>query len=171
MCCLNWAVWSQVLKPYYLEVVFFDVGQGDAAFVRCPNGRTLIIDGGEANPYYDYGQRVLLPFLRQRHINRIDIVIASHPHSDHVGGLVSLLTAIEVGHAGQYYDSHTMQLLATLIHQHDIQYHAVTAGDSLIGLGGVAALVLHPGPAFDAPTAEAPYGLNNGSIVLRLQYG
>jgi competence protein ComEC len=171
---LNWAVWSQALKRHDLEVVFFDVGQGDGAFVRCPNGRTLIIDGGEANPYFDYGQRVLLPFLRQRNIGRVDVVVASHPHSDHVGGLVSLLEAVEVGHyldAGQQYDLGTTRQLAALIRRRGIRYHAVAARDSLAGLGGVGALVLHPGPGFVEAAGEAPHGLNNGSVVLRLDYG
>lgn len=69
------------------EVVFLDVGQGDAIFARLPGGRTVLVDGGPAGA----GERVVGPFLRHRGAGRLDTVFVSHVHDDHVGGLIELL--------------------------------------------------------------------------------
>ena len=109
---LNVAVWTYALRSRDLEIVFLDVGQGDAAFVRFPDGKTMVVDGGERSAYFDCGEQVLLPFLRYMGVRRVDVVVASHSHNDHIGGLVALLEQMEVGHflgSGQVYDSWTAQ--------------------------------------------------------------
>ncbi len=170
----NLSLWSSQLRESRLQITFLDVGQGDGAFVEFPNGRTMIVDGGIRTSHFDYGERVLVPFLRHRSVRRIDMVVASHPHSDHIGGLVYLLENVEVDHfidSGQAYDSWTSGRLRELIRTKKIHYHRVAAGDSLVGLGGVGALVLHPTSAFVKATGESPHDLNNGSVVLRLEAG
>ncbi len=171
---LNVTAWNQVLKPRDLEVVFLDVGQGDGAFLRFPSGKTMVVDAGARSARFDYGARVLLPFLRYYGVDRIDVVVASHPHNDHIGGLVALLEEVEVGHyldSGQTYDSWTARRLRQLIREKGICYHQVAAGDTLVGLGGVGGMVLHPTGAFVDPQGASPHNLNNGSVVLRLSYG
>jgi competence protein ComEC len=170
---LNISVWNHVFRSRNLEVIFLDMGQGDAAFLRFPDGKTMVVDGGHRSPEYDHGARVLLPFLRQHNIRRVDVVVASHPHSDHIGGLVALLEEIEVGHyidSGQQYDSWTAGRLRQLITKKNIRYQRVAAGDSLLGLGGVGGLVLHPTPVFVDSAGTSPHGLNNGSVVFKLSY-
>ena len=171
---LNIAVWTYALRSRDLEVVFLDVGQGDAAFVRFPDGKTMVVDGGERNAYFDCGEQVLLPFLRYMGVRRVDVVLASHSHNDHIGGLVTLLEQMEVGYfldSGQVYDSWTAQRLQELIDERNVRYYRVAAGDSLAGLGGVAGLVLHPTTAFVDADGNVPFGLNNGSVVFSLQHG
>jgi len=171
---LNFMLWGHVYSRRDLRAVFLDVGQGDAAFLRFPNGRTMVVDGGYRSPEYDYGTRVLVPFLRHSNIRRIDVVVASHPHSDHIGGLVALLEQVEVEHyidSGQEYDSWTARRLKQLIAEKKIIYHRVAAGDSLAGLGGVGGLIMHPTPVFVDSAGASPHGLNNGSVVLKLTYG
>ena len=85
--------WSQALeRDDRLHVTFFDVGQGDAVFIETPHGRQVVVDGGadalaltrllgERMPFYD------------RHI---DIVAATHPHGDHIGGLTQVLERYDV---------------------------------------------------------------------------
>lgn len=170
----NLALWPRLLTGARLEVVFLDVAQGDSAFLRFPHGRTMIIDAGIRGRRMDFGERVVVPFLRQRGIGRIDVVVASHPHSDHIGGLVYLLEQLEVGHyldSGQRYDTWTANRIHELIARKGIDYHRVAAGDSLVGLGGVGGLILHPTTTFVTEDGNSPYGLNNGSVVLRLEYG
>jgi len=170
----NVAVWSHLLRGRQLEVVFLDVGQGDAAFLRFPNGRTMVIDGGNRSFYFDYGERVLVPFLRHENVTRVDIVVASHPHSDHIGGLVFLLEEMEIGHfvdSGQASSSWAAGRLRELVQERGIHYHRVAAGDTLIGLGGVGGLVLHPTSQFVDAEGRSPHGLNNGSAVVRFTYG
>ena len=171
---LNVAVWTYALRPRDLEIVFLDVGQGDAAFVRFPNGKTMVVDGGKRNEYFDCGEQVLLPFLRYMGVRRVDVVVASHSHNDHIGGLVALLEQMEVGYfldSGQVYDSWTAQRLQELIDERNVRYYRVAAGDSLAGLGGVAGLVLHPTAAFVDADGNTPFGLNSGSVVFSLQHG
>jgi len=70
-----------------VEVTFLAVGQGDAAFIVLPGGRTMLVDGGPPGA----GERLIGPFLRHRGIGRVDWIVATHLHDDHVGGLVELL--------------------------------------------------------------------------------
>lgn len=170
----NLALWPPLLRPPRLEVVFLDVGQGDGAFVQLPHGGTMIIDAGMRTRTMDAGQRTVVPFLRHRGIGRVDVVVASHPHSDHIGGLLHLLQNVEVGHyvdSGQRYDTWTARRIHELIRDRGITYHRVAAGDSLAGLGGAGGLVLHPTRAFVGTDGGSPEGLNNGSVVLRLDFG
>ena len=144
LCGLNVAGWSHVLRERELEIVFLDVGQGDAAFVRFPDGKTMVIDGGERSDRFAYGDWVLVPFLRHMGVGKVDVVVVSHPHNDHIGGLVALLEQVEVEHfvdGGQSYDSWTATRLRQLVAERGVRYHRVAAGDSLAGLGGVGGLV------------------------------
>lgn len=71
-----------------LEVVFFDVGQGDAALVEHPDGTRWLIDGGRSDR--------LVPALRRRGVRRLDLVVASHGDADHAGGLHAVLEDLDV---------------------------------------------------------------------------
>jgi competence protein ComEC len=167
-------VWSGRLEgPRGLDVVVLDVGQGDAMFLEFPNGRTMLVDGGNRAPGVDAGRQVILPFLRSRGITHLDVLIASHPHSDHIGGLVSVLETTPVGHyldSGQHHDSWTARRIRELLKDRGVAYAELAAGDSLAGLGGVGAVVLHPTAPFVSRSAGAPQGVNNGSVVLVLDY-
>ena len=102
------------------------------------------------------------------------MVVVSHPHNDHNGGLVALLEQVEVEHfvdGGQSYDSWTATRLRQLVAERGVRYHRVAAGDSLAGLGGVGGLVLHPNADHVDSSGASPHGLNNGSVALRLDYG
>ena len=91
----------------YGLVRFFDVGQGDAALVRTPEGKVLLIDAGpiplvrgeawrKTQKSFDTGRDVLAPLLREMGVHTIDALIASHQDTDHVGGMAALLTRFPV---------------------------------------------------------------------------
>ncbi len=81
-----------------LEVTFLSVGQGDSTFVRFPRGATMLIDaGGEVSMRPDPGARVVAPFLRSKGVSQLDVMVASHPHPDHIGGLPAVLQRFPVG--------------------------------------------------------------------------
>lgn len=150
-------VFAQAL-PDTLQVHFMDVGQGDSILIQTPDGATALIDGG-----YDNG--LALAYLQQQGIQRLDAVIASHPHADHIGGLIEVMQAIPVdgmwtsgaSHTTSYYE----RFLDTVDRQR-IPYFEVGQGDT-IPLGDLSLEVLH---------AQRRSGnLNNTSLVLRLQYG
>lgn len=81
-----------------LRVTFLDVGQGDAIVAELPQGGVMVVDAGLASSTgADLGERVVVPFLRRRGYRRIDLVVASHPHPDHTGGLAAVLRSFPVG--------------------------------------------------------------------------
>lgn len=68
-----------------LNVCFVDVGQGDCTLIKTPKNKTILVDSGEGNfEKYDYGKNVVLPYLLDRRINKLDYIIISHFDSDHV---------------------------------------------------------------------------------------
>lgn len=70
--------------PHDLEIYFIDVGQGDSTLIVTPNDKTILIDGGGSSTY-DVGKNILVPYLLDRKIKKIDYVIVSHFDQDHVG--------------------------------------------------------------------------------------
>ncbi|MFQ6093110.1 MAG: DNA internalization-related competence protein ComEC/Rec2 [bacterium] len=172
----NLWVWSHALSgdQSKLTVVFLDVGHGDAIFIRSPGGRTMLIDGGRKSRYFDCGERVIRPFLRHSGIRKIDTVLLTHPHSDHLGGLLTVIQNFHIGkvidcglnHRSSLYDQYF-----ELIEQKGIPRGVIRAGDTIEGFHPVSLRVLHPTDEYVTPKGWAPYGLNNGSAVLRLDYG
>lgn len=97
-------LWGLNLSPFRspgLVVTYLDVGQGAAALVEAPCGTTILIDGGGDPPHRGdpgrTGEMVLLPFLRREGVRFIDLVVVSHPHEDHFGGMLPLVEEIPVG--------------------------------------------------------------------------
>ncbi len=87
--------------PKPIEITFLDVGQGDGAFIRTTQGTKVLIDGGGreagSKSSFDIGKSVMVPFILDTGTKSIDIVIASHGHSDHTEGLEAVLEEIKVG--------------------------------------------------------------------------
>ncbi|HEV2148658.1 MAG TPA: DNA internalization-related competence protein ComEC/Rec2, partial [Longimicrobiaceae bacterium] len=80
-----------------VEVHFIDVGQGDAVAIRTPADRWILVDAGPRDEGWDAGERRVLPFLRARGVRRLEALVLTHPHADHVGGAPAVLNALEVG--------------------------------------------------------------------------
>lgn len=84
---------SDLLKDKKLSVCAIDVGQGDAILVKFPEGAIALIDAGNVTPYFDNGERIILPLLEYLGIDKIDYGFVSHIDSDHYAGFVSLVNA------------------------------------------------------------------------------
>lgn len=79
------------------QINFIDVGQGDCTYIKTFLGKNIIIDGGEGNTEkYDYGENVVLPYLLDRRVKKIDYLIISHADSDHIGGLFAIIENIKI---------------------------------------------------------------------------
>lgn len=142
----------------------------------------MVIDGGGVNDETrpddgaDVGERVVVPYLHTRGINRVDVLVLTHPHGDHVGGLPAVLREEPVGVVldGTVLPCPTpayQAFLASVKSRHLTYQHAALGMRLDLG-DGVTAAVLNP------PAAGTPYGLNpdnstvnNYSVVLRLTYG
>ena len=168
--CLVAILLSPIWPTDKLEVTFLDVGQGDSALVRVPSGQAVLIDaGGSGNPSYDPGRRVVLPFLRRLGVAKIDVVVATHPHADHVGGLAALIREVKVGelwlcwHAEENAWVDGLQTLAT-------QFHIPIRRPRPIRFGGTEITPLWP--AGDPSACADPlHSTNDNSIVIQMRYG
>ena len=163
--------WSEALnRDDHLHVVFFDVGQGDAIFIETPGGRQMVVDGG-ADP-------LLMTRLlgeRMRFYDRhIDIVAATHPHGDHIGGLAQVLERYDVGAVLERrveYDSGAYEAWARLVDAEEAQgarVIAASAGQVIMLDDDVRVEVLGPPRELLRGTAS---DVDNASVVLRLVYG
>ena len=81
----------ELLPKNILSVAAVDVGQGDAILIKFPNGKTALIDAGNATPYFDNGDRIILPLLNKLGIDTVDYGFISHVDSDHYKGFISLI--------------------------------------------------------------------------------
>lgn len=172
LALLAGGLWQRVLMERYrpaLEVLFFEVGQGDAALVTLPNQRTLLIDAGPRGRFSDQGGRTLLPHLRRYGIDRLDAAVISHPHSDHLGGLPTLLREVPIDRVldnGLAYGSALYAETQHLLDSLGTPHRMLRAGDTLALDPTVQIQILSPHqPDTSAATA------NDASVVLRLRYG
>lgn len=158
-------VWS---SPPRLEVLFFSVGQGDAALVSFPNGRHLLVDAGPRTPFSDAARRTVLPHLQRYGISRLDAVVVTHADSDHLGGLPTLLRSVPVGrvlHNGRRKDSNLYREVMHLLDSLGVSHRAVQAGDTLGLDSTVSVRVL-------APIRSVRNASDNeASVVLHVAYG
>jgi competence protein ComEC len=146
-----------------LEIVFIDVGQGDATLVTTPAGTQILIDGGK---YRNLGSSL------SRHMGvfdrSLDIVVATHPDTDHTGGLVSVVHEYRVDHFYQpeFMDgaSAARELLAR-VSDYDIHAHILYAGDVIHLEENIQLEVLSPPPTINSTDT------NEHSLVFRLMYG
>jgi competence protein ComEC len=142
-----------------LQVHYIDVGQGDSALVLTPGGKSVLIDGGEA-------RSGALEYLKAQGVRRLDLVVATHPHDDHIGGMPEILKAIpaaKVAINGQPHTTPGYEGFLDAIIETRAEYLEVKRGD-VITLDGLNFDVLHPASA-------AGSDMNNNSVVLRLVYG
>ena len=143
-----------------IEVHFLNVGQGDAAIVVC-DGESMMIDGGQS----DKSQFVYSYLRNTLGLDRIDYVIATHPDSDHIGGLSAALNACTAGAVFSpttYNDTKTFQSLLKYTQKQGLDLVVPQAGDCFY-LGKAKADIIAPVSEYEDE--------NNGSIVLRITYG
>lgn len=156
--------WNATQPDGLLHVAFLDVGQGDAIFIQTPTGRQVLVDGGkQPSVLHDrLGERV--PFWDRE----LDVVIATHPDDDHVGGLVEVFGRYQVdvlltnGTEGEASDTYAAMLEAASREEVDVR--RARAGETLMIEDGVRLAFLHPGDRLSEKD-------NDNSVSLRLVYG
>lgn len=151
-------------RPDKLEVIFLDVGQGDAILVKTPYGQTILIDGGPDNRVLRrLGQR--LPYYQRQ----IDFVVISHYHDDHTVGLVELAKRFRIGqliYASDLQSSPAIQELSKYIGRQ----RSGTGQPSYISIESQAKLPLGPDCTLDllSPTGLEVKADGNNSLVAKL---
>lgn len=160
-----------------LRVTVLDVGQGSAALAELPGGGTVLIDGGgfTSNLFFDVGERIVAPFLRYKRIRQVDTIVLSHPNTDHMNGLVYVLTHFRPKRliwTGQQAKTKSFQRFYEAVNRCGVVVPAFALLDRDMAISGVQMAILHP-PA-EASThhhALLDEGCNNDSIVLKLSMG
>ncbi|HET6581462.1 MAG TPA: lamin tail domain-containing protein [Methanoregula sp.] len=145
-----------------LFVYFLDVGQGDSVLFFY-EGKTVLVDAGE----YEIGDRVVDELL-SRGVTRIDLLVATHPHSDHIGGMQKVLAAFPVGKVldtGLPHPSPSYERFLETIEQKQIPYLVAEQGQTIDIDPSLRILVLSP------PKNMSADDLNANSVVLRISYG
>lgn len=153
------------------SVSFPDVGQGDSALIELPSGKTILIDGGGTRDNrFDIGRRVLAPYLWNKGVRRLDLVVLSHPHPDHMNGLLFIMKEFdvdEVWDSGRDADLPGYNEFRTVISSRNIPYKRAEAGMSF-RIGNAELRVLHPSGTFIAHNRQAYTAENDRSLVVQI---
>lgn len=143
------------------SVHFIDVGQGDATLLQTPEGANILVDAGVAKE-----GATVVQTLREHGVESLDLVIATHPHADHIGGMRAVLEAFPVKRyvdSGRVHTSQTYVKLLETIDAKNIPFEVATIGDTYRFDSGVSLRVVHT----DANAAL----INDASVSVRAVYG
>ena len=144
-----------------LRVNYIDVGQGDSIFIELPNKETMLIDAGEA-----YKSDSVINYLNNLGIKRIDYVVGTHPHTDHIGGLESVINTFDTGSIYMpkvSSNSKTFEDLLTTISNKGLKVKTAKSGVVVLNEDNLKL-------EFIAPNSDNYSNLNNYSAVLKLTY-
>lgn len=144
-----------------LRVHYIDVGQGDSELIELPNDEVMLIDAGEN----DKGGLVA-DYIRSQGIDKIDYLVGTHPHSDHIGGLDTVIDELEIG---KIYmpkassDTKTFSDVLDAVERKGLSVNSAKAGVEILNDGDLSV-------TFVAPVREAYKSLNNVSAIVKIVY-
>jgi len=169
-----------VLQPLHadgrLHITMLSVGQAESLLLRLPDGKTLLVDGGGYlhDNGTDFGQRILAPALGALGVNRIDWVISTHDHPDHIGGLAFVIRHFNVG---EFWSTPTgltagySRDVRSALSERLTPVNKLTAGETLALSGGVSLKVLSPVNRSAKHSDDDEMDANEESLVFRLTFG
>lgn len=148
-----------------LDIYVLDIGQGDSIFLRSPSGKTMLVDAGESYMYEDVDD-----FLQQQAVKKLDVVVGTHPHADHIGAMEQIIAHYKIG---AYYmpdaqnQTRMFEKLLDALTEHNINVKQAVGGKtSTIGWDdAVEVRILSPLPDVEYDD------LNDSSVILHVQYG
>ena len=140
-----------------LAITFLNVGQGDAVLIRAPEGQTALVDAGRGD---------IVPLLRDMGVDGIDLLVATHPHADHIGGMADVIRSMPVRFYMDNGQPHTTatyrRLLAALEARPEITYLEAVPRTISLGSAEIEVLPLLP---------RATTDFNNRSVALVVRFG
>ncbi|NQU68440.1 MAG: DNA internalization-related competence protein ComEC/Rec2 [Candidatus Marinimicrobia bacterium] len=163
----NFQIWSTLFTGDDVKITFLDVGQGDSCIIQ-DDQITILIDAGYGGFGRDMGQQIILPFLAYEGIKNIDLLIMSHPHSDHIGGISAILESVPVNAIWSTFTDYKSQLNTSnldLCKSKQIPIEYVNPGE-IYQLGKLTLTCLYPTERI----GKSARNVNNASIVLRIDH-
>lgn len=162
----------QVFYPLdNLKVNFINVGEGDCILIEAPNKINILIDGGGTpQSDFDVGSKIVIPYLRRKGINKVDLLILTHPHLDHLEGLLPILRQLKVDavlDSGFICDVSEYREFISTIKEKNIPYYKTKSGDNYIFGKNMEMLILNP---LHTSNLGNDSDFNNHSIVVKLYY-
>lgn len=145
-----------------LAVHFIDVGQGDSSLIIFPSGETALIDGGGR----DASSKVV-SYLKNQGIKKIDYMVATHPHEDHIGGLPEVVRNFEIGKVympRRTANTKIFEELLSVIKDKGLKISVASGEQSIVESDGTLFSIL-------GPLSDSYEGTNNHSVVNKLSYG
>lgn len=141
-----------------ITITYLDVGQGDSAFIELPEGKTMLIDASESKASDD-----IISFISGKGYKKIDYLVATHPHADHIGGMKEVIESFDIG---EIYmpkastNTKTYEKLLLAIADKGKKIKAASAG-----------MTICEGVDILAPNADKYEDLNNYSVVIKITNG
>lgn len=145
-----------------MMVSFIDVGQGDSELIQSLSGKVMLIDAGPTAT-----ESQVVKYLRDRGISTIDVVVATHSHEDHIGGMSAVLNEFTVKQfidGGYPHTTSTYENMLNLIDERNIPFRTVSNGDTIAFDPAITVQVLNPQKTFTND-------INQNSVVLKMTYG
>lgn len=149
------------LKEGEMRAYFLDVGQGDSILVELPNGKTMLIDGGSRED-----GKAVVGYIKRTGIKQLDFLVATHPHEDHIGGLIEVVKDIPVGRIYMPKVTHTSKTFRQFIQlavERGHRFHRAKAGVLICKDGNLNVEII-------APVGSTYEELNNYSAVIKIDY-
>jgi competence protein ComEC len=161
-----------------LRVTLLSMGQAESTLIRFPDGTCMLVDGGGSlhEGGIDAGERLLAPALRSMGINRINWIVLSHGHPDHLKGLLFIASAFPVGEfweSGYSFDSPAYLELKRVLASKNVPVRILDETTRPIQVGGAVIEPLAP-PMSNAAASALPsqeWDVNDESLVFRLSMG
>jgi competence protein ComEC len=156
-----------------LRIDFFSVGQGESTLISFPDGTKMLVDGGGSHRAggFDPGERLLAPALWLRGIRKLDYLVLTHPHPDHLNGLVFLARHFSIGEfweSGTAVDVEEYRLLKSALAAQGVPVRRVNCSTGVIRIGSARIEPLAPAFSDMVPDSRGSVDLNDASIVFRL---
>ncbi len=145
-----------------LAVHFIDVGQGDSILIQLPEGEVMLIDAGP-----DSSGVPVISYLKEQGIERIDYLVATHPHADHIAGMKSVIQEFEIGKVFMPKVTHTTKTFENMllaIKEKGLKITTARAGVTVMEADDLQLI-------FAAPCGTSYDSLNDYSAVVRIRYG
>ena len=143
-----------------IKVHFIDVGQGDSIFIELPNKKTMLIDAGESSK-----GKIVSNYISNLGYHKIDYIVGTHPHTDHIGGLAQIINTFDIGNIympNAISTSKTYENLLNTILQKGLKITTAKVGINIISEDDLNIDVIAPNKEYNS--------LNNLSAVIKITY-